>query len=180
MNLPDIENGIPILDSMKKQIESDYNIGIDKKYRKEFLIYLEYLTRDKVESYLKIPLEKVPRESPHYLDNENDYFTYDKKSFESLIIRKTEESRKEIFCNNNELILNFGREGMFEFFTRMYVNFEIYATCWDNVITMKDREENEDVRLVVWEFIMENQFSTKLHLKKSNVYHLKSKVLKMK
>lgn len=141
---------IPVSDSGKKQIESDYNIGIDKKHRKEFLTYLEYLTRDEAEICLKVQLEEVPKKSPHYLDDENDYFTYDKKSFKTLIIKRVKEKTKEISFSEDEIMLTFGKEGIFEFFTRMYINFEIYATCWDNIIITKDKVKEEDVRLVIW------------------------------
>jgi len=148
-DLPDKEDGIILTPEYKRKVENDYNIAIDKKHRASFLTQLEYLTRDDTTIILKIKLNQTPIKSPHYLDDEKSYPSFKKFSYEYLTIKRIDRGKSIKKCNK-ELILEFDRAGMFELFTRLYVNFEIYATHEDNIILMIDTEKEAETRLVIW------------------------------
>lgn len=147
--LPEEENGIPLKEEYKNQKLSDVNIGIDKANGKIFLNSLEYLTREGVSAELSLPLSIMPPRTPHHLDDRDDYIGYRRKCFERLVIRRTTEG-SSIKEQEEELILSFDRLQIQEFFTRMYTNFEIYATYEDNVLKSQDQNSGEIRRVVVW------------------------------
>ena len=148
-NLPICEDKLPEQEKIK--IFNSYNLGINKKHYEKILKQLEFFTRDEAPNFLlKIPLEIVPNDSPHHLDNENEIIGFDKYSFSSLIIKRKDEGQKIIEVNNEEITLIFDKCGIFALFTKLYINFKIYATFEDNIIWMKESVSNNDVRLVIW------------------------------
>lgn len=98
-SLPIAEDELP--EHEKRIILNSYNLGINKKHCEKILQQLEFFTRDETPNFLlKIPLEIVPNDSPHHLDNENDIIGFDKVSFEYLIIKRIDEGRKMIEVND--------------------------------------------------------------------------------
>lgn len=149
INLPNAVNGIVLDEEQKYKLTSDFNIAIDKISSKIFLTQLEYLTREDVEIYVKIPTKETPEKSPHYLDNENSYIEFDKKSYSNIIVKKIDKG-KYISTVGDSMILEFGKQEIFEFFSRMYINFEIYAVHEGNVINVINKETMKAARLVIW------------------------------
>lgn len=149
VDLPNKVNGIILKEEQKVIISSDFNIAIDKISSKLFLTQLEYLTREDVGIYVKIPTKQTPEKSPHYLDDENSYIPYDKKSFRNILIKRIDKG-KYISIKGDSLILEFGSQEIFELFSRMYINFEIYAVHEGNIISVINKENNKPTRLIIW------------------------------
>lgn len=132
------------------KLKSDYNLGIDKAHRKFFLEKLEYLTRDDCNSFLTIELTPVSDKTPRHLDDPDEFVKHGKISFSTLEIRRLKSGVSTVFPKGNTLVLNFNDKSMFELFTKLYVNFEIYATEYDVKIESLDTLDSEKSDLIIW------------------------------
>ena len=75
--------------------------------------------------------------------------SYNKKSFRNIIIKRIDRG-KYISIQEDSFILEFGSQEIFELFSRMYINFEIYAVHEGNIINVINKENNKQTRLVIW------------------------------
>lgn len=148
LNVPKIESGIQRSKERLTQLESDINIGFEKSSGRKLLENLEYLLRDNLYLEIHIPLKQVPQKSPHYLDDENDYIGHDKIIFTEVVLTKIAKGKNIIF-KEKVLHVQLDENAVNELFTRLYINFEIYATSGDNVVRLLN-ERNEEIRLVIW------------------------------
>jgi len=151
-----VSGDIPYSSEQKLKLKTDFNFGIDKSNREFFLRKLEFLTRDDMNSYLEIDLTPISGNMPRHLDNPNEYVKHDKYCYNTLEIHRMKKSTSFIYYDRNEgkVIFNFSELDLFKFYTRMYINFEIYATEYDNRLKIESMSsENEEFlnsELIIW------------------------------
>lgn len=148
-----LSKSMSFTDEKKTKLKSDFNIGIDKSNRALFLSKLEFLTRTSVNCYIEIELMEMSDKMPRHLDDKNEYVGYKKDSYKILEIHREEESKSYIRSVGERLVITFSAEDIFRFFTRMYVNFEIYATEYDNKIEIEELSKDDSFtrcELVIW------------------------------
>jgi hypothetical protein len=141
----------PLTEDYKNKLLSEINFGVDQIHTKKFLEVLEYATRIEPTN-LTIELSEVPTKSPRWLDDENEYFSWPKISFKELSIIRDNRSYFVMDLENLKAELHVTREKCFELFSRIYICNSIYATGWDNIISidLKSGLDYEQRDFVIW------------------------------
>lgn len=133
----------------KQRYLSEINFGVDQNNTQKFLETLEYCTRLEPTN-ITIELNDVPANSPRWLDDKNDYFSWPRISFKELSIIR--DSRSFVILDKHTLTaeLHVTREKCFELFSRVYICNTIYATGWDNILEIELDKTATLHDLVVW------------------------------
>lgn len=144
-------------DAEKEKYLSEINIGVNKSDTEEFLKFLEFTTRPNFQEST-IELKEVPPNTPHHLDDENDYFGWPMYSFNELKIVRNDKSFIKFSEAEKTAEIHLTLEKTFELFSRFYICNVRYATIHDNVIKIDLEKENSVVErdLVVWGVFNEN------------------------
>ena len=140
-------------DDKKNKLLSDINIGIDKSNGSFFLRQLEFLTRDNSDCYLDIELSSLPVNVPRHLDDPSDFVRHEKREYSSLEIHRT-TGDSAIEFTEDSVAIKLWEKDLYKFFTRLYINFELYATEYDNKLSVNCKSRNTSelapCDLVIW------------------------------